>query len=233
MAALLLGVCFTSCNKDEYTATPATSNVNGNGTAYTTSVNGNPGTTSAVSPEGETTNPSSTSYGWKWNSADVYIGNVFVKTVKDGDQAQAQTVELNGRYSILPNPVVLPVPVLTTGTYTRIDVSANVQNTATGALTINGVLGPGAPGLPVVIRVEEPMQLLYNAMNKVIGANEKYRLAIRINVTALNNTLNDQDAANARVAGGPIEISKNQNAELYNKIMQNIKNIVIIDLVRS
>ena len=229
----MLGVCFTSCNKDEYTTAPATSNASSNlasGGTYTTNNNN---ATGAITPGDATTTPTTTSYGWKWNSADAYIANIFVKTVKDGDQAQAQTIELNSRYSIMPTPAMLPAPALTTGTYNRIEAVVNIRNNGMGGLVVNGIIGPGASSIPVVIKLTEPLQVVYGAMNKVIGANERYQMVVRIDVNALNNTLSEADATNARVAGGPIEISAKSNVELYNKVMQNIKSIVVVDLVRS
>src|ERR1043165_1727987 len=170
MVTLALGTFFTACNKDNYTATPATTSASTTATASTGNYDNGTGTRAGVNPGPVNTNPATISYGWKWNTAEAYMTNIYVKTVKGGDQAQAQTIALNSRYSILPTPAMLPGPVLTTGTYTRLDVVVSVQNGATGAMTINGVVGPGGSSIPVVIRIEDPMDLVYNALNKVVGA---------------------------------------------------------------
>ena len=129
-----------------------------------------------------------------------------------------QRVDLFSGVSTLSN-VTLPA-----GTYKEVEFKVELNPTATEpALLLNGNYASTGPAVPIIFSISTPLEIETEMNNVTVLANNGYNALTTLNLSLLTRGITQAMLDNAVKTNGTIVISSSSNVNLYNIILNNVK----------
>ena len=135
-----------------------------------------------------------------------------------------QRIDLFSGISTLGN-VTLPA-----GSYKEVEFKVELNPTATEpALLLNGTYTSTGPAVPIIFRIATPLEIETEMNNVTVLANNGYNALTTLNLSLLTRGITQTMLDNAVKTNGTILINSSSNVDLYNIILNNLKECDDID----
>ena len=135
-----------------------------------------------------------------------------------------QRIDLFSGISTLGN-VTLPA-----GSYKEVEFKVELNPTATEpALLLNGTYTSTGPAIPIIFRIATPLEIETEMNNVTVLANNGYNALTTLNLSLLTRGITQTMLDNAVKTNGTILINSSSNVDLYNTILNNLKECDDID----
>ena len=135
-----------------------------------------------------------------------------------------QRIDLFSGISTLGNVTLPP------GSYQEVEFEVKLNPTATEpALLLNGTYTSTGPAIPIVFRIATPLEIETELNNVTVLANNGYNALTTLNLSLLTRGISQTMLDNAVKTNGTILINSSSNVDLYNIILNNLKECDDID----
>ncbi len=129
-----------------------------------------------------------------------------------------QRIDLFSSISTLGNITLPP------GSYQEVQFDVELNPTATEpALVLNGTYTSTGTATPVTFLVSVPLEIETEMNNVTVSANNGYQALTSLNLSLLSRGITQSMLDNAVRSNGVILISSSSNVDLYNIILNNLK----------
>jgi len=209
-AVLMMGLSFTACKKENNngsnTYTPTLQyQLNATNTSYSTARTTDAGTivwTSAFAY------PSMIKFEAKQNNLEV----AFKSTNNDRIDLFAATAASFGSFS------------LPAGTYDEIELKMTLdKKNGDPAMQLNGNVSNGLVSLPVMVQVDENLEMKTELHDVTIVNEDTYIAATTIDLADVTSGVTATMLLNADLTGGVIMVNKFSNKDIYRSIVNNLR----------
>ena len=135
-----------------------------------------------------------------------------------------QRIDLFSGISTLGNVTLPP------GSYQEVEFEVKLNPTTTEpALLLNGTYTSTGPAIPIVFRIATPLEIETELNNVNVVANNGYNALTTLNLSLLTRGITQTMLDNAVKTNGTILINSLSNVDLYNIILNNLKECDDID----
>ena len=135
-----------------------------------------------------------------------------------------QRIDLFSGISTLGN-VTLPA-----GSYKEVEFKVELNPTTTEpALLLNGTYTSTGPAIPIIFRIATPLEIETEMNNVTVLANNGYNALTTLNLSLLTRGITQTMLDNAVKPNGTILINSSSNVDLYNIILNNLKECDDVD----
>ena len=135
-----------------------------------------------------------------------------------------QRIDLFSGISTLGNVTLPP------GSYQEVEFEVKLNPTATEpALLLNGTYTSTGPAIPIIFRIATPLEIETEMNNVTVLANNGYNALTTLNLSLLTRGISQTMLDNAVKTNGTILINSSSNVDLYNIILNNLKECDDID----
>ena len=135
-----------------------------------------------------------------------------------------QRIDLFSGISTLGN-VTLPA-----GSYKEVEFKVELNPTVTEpALLLNGTYTSTGPAIPIIFRIATPLEIETEMNNVTVLANNGYNALTTLNLSLLTRGITQTMLDNAVKPNGTILINSSSNVDLYNIILNNLKECDDVD----
>ena len=129
-----------------------------------------------------------------------------------------QRIDLFSGVSVLGNITLPP------GTYQEVEFDLELNPTATEpAFLLNGSYTSTGPATPISFIISTPFEIKTEMNNVSVSANNGYNALTSLNLSLLSRGITQTMLDNAAKTNGTIIISSSSNVDLYNIILNNLK----------
>ena len=119
---------------------------------------------------------------------------------------------------------------LPAGSYKEVEFKVELNPTATEpALLLNGTYTSTGPVIPIIFRIAAPLEIKTEINNVTVVANNGYNALTTLNLSLLTRGITQTMLDNAVKTNGTILINSSSNVDLYNIILNNLKECDDID----
>ena len=119
---------------------------------------------------------------------------------------------------------------LPAGSYKEVEFKVELNPTATEpALLLNGTYTSTGPVVPIIFRITAPLEIKTEINNVTVVANNGYNALTTLNLSLLTRGITQTMLDNAVKTNGTILINSSSNVDLYNIILNNLKECDDID----
>ena len=113
---------------------------------------------------------------------------------------------------------------LPAGTYNEVEFEVKLNPTATEpALLLNGTYTSTGAAVPIIFRIAAPIEIETEVNNVTVVANNGYNALTTLNLSLLTRGMTQAMLDNAVRTNGTILINSLSNVDLYNIILNNLK----------
>lgn len=113
---------------------------------------------------------------------------------------------------------------LPAGTYNEVEFEVKLNPTATEpALLLNGTYTSTGAAIPIIFRIAAPIEIETEVNNVTVVANNGYNALTTLNLSLLTRGITQAMLDNAVRTNGTILINSLSNVDLYNIILNNLK----------
>ena len=113
---------------------------------------------------------------------------------------------------------------LPAGTYNEVEFEVKLNPTATEpALLLNGTYTSTGAAIPIIFRIAAPIEIETEVNNVTVVANNGYNALTTLNLSLLTRGMTQAMLDNAVRTNGTILINSLSNVDLYNIILNNLK----------
>ena len=113
---------------------------------------------------------------------------------------------------------------LPAGTYNEVEFEVKLNPTATEpALLLNGTYTSTGAAVPIIFRIAAPIEIETEVNNVTVVANNGYNALTTLNLSLLTRGITQAMLDNAVRTNGSILINSLSNVDLYNIILNNLK----------
>lgn len=113
---------------------------------------------------------------------------------------------------------------LPAGTYKEVEFKVELNPTATEpALLLNGTYTSTGAAIPIIFRIAAPIEIETEVNNVTVVANNGYNALTTLNLSLLTRGITQAMLDNAVKTNGTILINSLSNVDLYNIILNNLK----------
>ena len=113
---------------------------------------------------------------------------------------------------------------LPAGTYNEVEFEVKLNPTATEpALLLNGTYTSTGAAIPIIFRIAAPIEIETEVNNVTVVANNGYNALTTLNLSLLTRGMTQAMLENAVRTNGTILINSLSNVDLYNIILNNLK----------
>ena len=204
----LIGLAFAACKKSSNPPAPPSVNyqLKATNTSYAVAKNT---TAASIVWTSATAYPDVVKFTAKQNNLEVS----FTSTNKDA-------IDL-----LAPVPLSFGGFVLPTGAYDEISLKIDLDKTGTTpVLQLGGSFTSGAITFPVALVVTSSVELTTTQENVVISNDSTYTAVTTIDLSAITSGISATMLLNAQLSGGTILISAESNKDLYDIVIDHLKN---------
>ena len=120
--------------------------------------------------------------------------------------------------------------LLPAGSYKEVEFKVELNPTATEpALSLNGTYTSTGPAIPIIFRIATPLEIETEMNNVTVLANNGYNALTTLNLSLLTRGMSQTMLDNAVKTNGTILINSSSNVDLFNIILNNLKECDDID----
>jgi len=113
---------------------------------------------------------------------------------------------------------------LPVGTYDAIELKIKLdKHAADPAMQLNGLVSNGGMSIPVIVQVDENLELKTEQRDITITNDETYIAVTTINLADVTEGITADMLLDARLTDGTIIISPGSNKDLYRVIVNNLR----------
>ena len=166
-----------------------------------------------------------------WTSGSGYVREIEFEAEKDSSEVDFKSI-VSRRIDLFATLSDLGSITLPPSIYKEIEIEINFESVLPDtAFVLNGSFTNSSSGItPVVFIISDPVKIESEANNITISGSNNYTAITSLDFSLLTNGITENMLNNATRTNGIIVISKTENSNLYNIIINNMDDMDSVDL---
>jgi hypothetical protein len=167
-----------------------------------------------------------------WTSGHVFADKIEFEAEKDDELEISFEGRVNRKIDLFASvPQQLTNITLPPGKYDEIGIEIDIKNTATDtAFVLRGIYNNNGQNVPVIFFINELVELEAESENVIVNNNNDFQALTTFNLSQMTAGISGTMLNNAALTNGILIISNTNNANIYNRIIENLDEMDYVDL---